>query len=240
MKAVILAGGLGTRLRPFTEAIPKPLLPIGEQSLLEIQIGQLKHYGFDEIYLATHYKANYIRNYLGDGARYGVRLTISEEQKPLGTAGPVTLLRDRLTEPFILMNGDILSTVDFRRMYDFARGIDADLCVGIKKLITPFAFGKITYDGDFVKHVEEKPLLETEVLAGIYVMRPGIFELIPHETYFNIDTLILKMLETGKPVAKHSITEVWLDIGQLPDYETAQEVYNDHFKAGPAGPADVP
>src|ERR1035437_7964673 len=105
-KAVILSGGLGTRLRPFTEVIPKPLLPIGEKAVLEIQIERLKKFGFDDIYLATNYKSEYIENFFGNGSRYGVKLTISKEAKPLGTAGPVKLLEDRLNDgPFVVMNG---------------------------------------------------------------------------------------------------------------------------------------
>ena len=120
MKAVILAGGLGTRLKPFTEIIPKPLLPIGEKSVLEIQIERLKKFGFDEIYLATNYKSDYIGNFFGDGSRYGVNLTISKEEKPLGTAGPLLLLKEQLADPFIVLNGDILSLIDFSKFYNFA------------------------------------------------------------------------------------------------------------------------
>ena len=233
MKAVILAGGLGARLKPFTEVIPKPLLPIGEKSLLEIQINRLKQYGFDEIYLATNYKSDYITGFFGDGSRYGVKLTISKEEIPLGTAGPVTLIKERLTEPFIVMNGDILSTIDFRKFYDFAFSIPADLCVGIKKIITPFAFGNVYSEGDFVTGIEEKPNIETEILAGIYLMKPGIFDIIPENTYYGMDDLILSMLKAGKSVAKYSIREIWLDIGQLPDYEKAQKIYENHFRADP-------
>ena len=120
MKVVILAGGLGTRLKPFTEVIPKPLLPIGEKSVLEIQIERLKKFGFDEIFLATNYKSQYIEGFFGDGSRYGVKLSISKEDKPLGTAGPLLLLKEQLTEPFIVMNGDILSLIDFSKLYEFA------------------------------------------------------------------------------------------------------------------------
>jgi NDP-sugar pyrophosphorylase family protein len=229
MQAVILAGGLGTRLHPFTQVIPKPLLPIGEKSLLEIQIEHLQKYGCTEIFLATNYKSDYVRNFFGDGSRYGVRLEISEEKIPLGTAGPVGLLRDRLREPFLLMNGDILSATNFRRMHDFALTKSADLTVGIKKLITPFAFGRITFDGDFVTHVEEKPTFEVMAIAGIYVMKPGIFGLIPENQYFGMDTLIKTMLNSGAPIAKYTIEEYWLDIGQIPDFERAQEVYREHF-----------
>lgn len=233
MKAVILAGGLGSRLRPFTEAIPKPLLPIGEQSLLEIQITRLKHFGVEEVFLATNYKSEYVRSFMGDGSRYGIKLTVSHEEKPLGTAGPVRLLREHLTEPFFLMNGDILSTVDFAKMYEFATCLESDLCVGIKKMITPFAFGNVFHEGNFVTGIEEKPNIETDIIAGIYVMKPGIFDHIPENTYFGMDHLILSMLDKKVPVAKYSIWELWLDIGQLPDYEKAQEIYEQHFKNGP-------
>src|SRR5512137_666060 len=135
MKAVILAGGLGTRLKPFTEVIPKPLLPIGEKSVLEIQIGRLKKYGFSEIFLATNYKSDYIKSFFGDGSRYGVNLVISKEEKPLGTAGPLLLLKEQLTEPFVLMNGDILSLIDFSSLFDFALRQESLLTISIKKEI---------------------------------------------------------------------------------------------------------
>ncbi len=118
MKAVILAGGLGQRLRPFTEVIPKPLLPIGEKAILEIQIENFNKYGFDEIYLATNYKSDYIKNFFGDGSQFGVKLKVSKEDIPLGTAGPLLLLKDQLQEPFIIMNGDILSSFNFKKFYD--------------------------------------------------------------------------------------------------------------------------
>ena len=117
MKAVILAGGLGKRLKPFTEAIPKPLLPIGEKSIIEIQILRLKKYGFTDIYLATNYKSEYIKSFLGSGKQFGVKITVSKEEKPLGTCGPLTLLKDNLQSPFLVINGDILTTINFERLY---------------------------------------------------------------------------------------------------------------------------
>ncbi|MCT7468654.1 sugar phosphate nucleotidyltransferase [Aliarcobacter cryaerophilus] len=230
MKAVILAGGLGTRLKPFTEAIPKPLLPVGEKSVMEIQIERLRDYGFDEIYLATNYKSQYIENYFGDGSRYGVKLTISKEEKRLGTAGPLLLLKDELTEPFLVMNGDILTLVDFKKMYDFAMKQDSLLTVSVKKEITPFAFGNIDFEGDFVTNIQEKPDIEMFILAGIYIMKPEIFNFFPQDEYFGMDTLMLDMLAKKEPITKHLITEYWLDIGRVADYEKAQEIYEEHFK----------
>jgi NDP-mannose synthase len=230
MIAVILAGGLGSRLRPFTQAIPKPLLPVGEKSVLEIQIERLKKFGFDEIVLATNYKSAYIENFFGDGSRYGVRLTVSKEDEPLGTAGPLTLLRKRLTEPFLVMNGDILTLIDFARFYRFALRMNTMLTLAIKKLITPYAFGNIFFDGNYVTHIEEKPDLVTYALAGIYVMKPEVMKYIPANQSSGMDTLILKMLGQKMPIAKYEMTEYWLDIGQLTDFEKAQSVYDTYFK----------
>lgn len=230
MKAVILAGGLGTRLRPFTEIIPKPLLPIGEKSVLEIQIERLKKYGFDEIFLATNYKADYLERFVGDGAQYGVNITISKEETPLGTAGPLMLLRDKLTEPFVVMNGDILSLLDFGALYEFARQKQAWLTLAIRQHITPYAFGDIFFEGDRITGIEEKPNIVKYILAGIYVMRPEIFNVIPPNTYFGMDMLIKEMLGRNLPVVKYEMTEYWLDIGQITDYEKAQDIYRKHFK----------
>lgn len=232
MKAVILAGGLGTRLRPFTEVIPKPLLPIGEKSVLEIQIERLKKFGFDEIFLATNYKSEYIKNFFGDGSRLGVKLKISKEEKPLGTAGPLLLLKEELNEPFIVMNGDILSLIDFKKLYDFSNSINSLLTISIKKEVLPFAFGNIFFEGDYVTDIREKPNIVTYILAGIYVMKPEIFELFPENVYFGMDTLIKKMLDNKLPIAKFELKEYWLDIGRINDYEKAQEIYNSHFNNG--------
>jgi NDP-mannose synthase len=222
VKAVILAGGLGTRLKPFTESIPKPLLPIGEKAVLEIQIERLKKHGFNEIILATNYKSTYIENYFGDGSRYGVNLKISKEEKKLGTAGPLSLLKSELIDPFLVMNGDILSLVNFSKLYDFSVMHSSPLTVSIKKEITPFAFGNISFSGDLVTDIEEKPNLELYILAGIYVMTPDIFNFIPDNQYYGMDNLILDMLKLNHPVIKYLINEYWLDIGRLSDYEQAQ------------------
>jgi NDP-mannose synthase len=229
MKAVILAGGLGTRLKPFTETIPKPLLPVGEKAILEIQIERLKKYGFDKIYLATNHKSDYIKNFFGDGARYGVKLIISKENKPLGTAGPIKLLQDHLTEPFIVMNGDILTLIDFTSLYEYAKEKDTCLTISIKREVTPFEFGNICFKGDFVTDIEEKPDLITYILAGIYVMTPEIFDYIPEDKYFGMDHLIKQLLAEDKPIAKYEMSEYWLDIGRASDYEKANEFYNKHM-----------
>jgi NDP-sugar pyrophosphorylase family protein len=230
MKAIILAGGLGTRLKPFTETIPKPLLPVGEKAIMEIQMERFKQHGFDVIYLATNYKSEYIQNFFGDGSRYGVQLHISKEKKPLGTAGPVKLLQNEFTEPFVVMNGDILSLIDFSKLYQFANEKKSILTLAIKKEIMPFEFGNIFFTDDFVTGIEEKPDLITYILAGIYVMTPDIFNYIPEDEYYGMDSLIKTLLNKHIPVAKYEMTEYWLDIGRVADYEKAQAVYEKHFK----------
>ncbi len=231
MKAIILSGGLGTRLKPFTEVIPKPLLPIGEKAVLEIQIEHLKANGFDHIFLATNYKSDYIENFFGNGDKYGVKLTISKEDKPLGTAGPVKLLQNQLNdEPFLVMNGDILTLLPYRKLYDFACTKETLLTIGTKDIFTPFQFGNIHTEGDFVIGIEEKPNIKTTILAGIYIFKPEILDLIPDNTMYNMDKLIIDMLAKGLPISHYPIQEYWLDIGQVGDYEKAQNIYKEHFQ----------
>lgn len=222
--AVILSGGLGTRLQPFTYVIPKPLLPIGEKAVLEVQIEKLKKYGFNNIILATNYKGEYIENFFGDGKRYGVNLTISKEEKPLGTAGPIKLIEDKLSKPFLVMNGDILTLLNFDKFYNYAINNKAALTVGIKKIIMPYAFGNISFNGDRVTNIEEKPEIITYALAGVYIMTPQILKYIPDGRLYGMDSLIKDLLAKDEIIKKYEIEDYWLDIGRSDDYEKAQGV----------------
>lgn len=235
MKAVILAGGLGTRLRPFTEVIPKPLLPLGDKSILEHQILSLSKAGFTDVYLATNYKSDLIEAYLGDGSRYGLAVHVSKEDKPLGTAGPIRLLADKLREPFVVMNGDILTKLDFGVFRQAGAADRALLTVGTKIITTPFRFGNVIVDqSGAITQVEEKPDFKLEILAGIYCMHPGIFEFIPQGTFFGMDLLIKTLLDRGQRVSRYLIQEYWLDIGQVEDYSKARDLYSKNFEeAGP-------
>ncbi|MCE5252286.1 NTP transferase domain-containing protein [bacterium] len=229
MKAVILAGGLGTRLKPFTEIIPKPLLPIGESSVLEIQIRNLSASGFNDVFIATNYMSEYIKAYLGNGSKYGVTLTFSTETQPMGTCGPLTLLKEHLQEPFLLMNGDILTNLNFNRAYKASKKIDASLVVVTKEILLPFNFGKVICKDNFIVEVQEKPNFKHEILSGIYFMHPDIFRFIPEDTYYGIDSLIMDMLRKGEKIGRYLMKEYWLDIGQFTDYQDAQEAYKKHF-----------
>jgi NDP-mannose synthase len=228
-QAVILAGGLGTRLQPFTQVIPKPLLPVGESSVLEIQILSLKKAGIFEIFIATNYMSEYVEAFLGDGSKYGVSITFSKETRPLGTCGPLGLLREKLEGPFLLMNGDILTTLNFEYAFDFAQKTEADLVVVTKEITTPFNFGKVVAKGDFITDIEEKPDFKLEILSGIYILKPPVLEMVPIGEYFGIDTLIKEMIKRKKNVGRYLMKDYWLDIGRVDDYQTAQDAYKKYF-----------
>lgn len=231
MKAVILAGGLGTRLKPFTEVIPKPLLPIGEKSIIEVQIEHLKKHGFNEIIIATNYKSKYVESYLGDGSNYEVKIKFSIEEKRLGTVGPLSLLKDELTEPFILMNGDILSKANYTDIYEFSvNHCDSPLTVVTKEIITPFRFGSVETEGDFLLNVEEKPDLKIEIVAGIYVIKPEIFNFIPHNERYDMNLLLESLLANNKPVTRYLLNDYWLDIGKYDDYSKARDDFNEFLQ----------
>ncbi len=230
MKAVILAGGLGERLRPLTQAIPKPLLPIGEQSLLEIQIINLSKHGIREVLIATNYKSHYIENFIGDGSDLGASIYYSQEKKPLGTCGPLSLLRRQLDAPFVMMNGDILTNLDFGRFCETASADPAELTVVTKAIHTPFNFGSVASEGPRIIGLEEKPELLSEIVAGIYFIRPELLRHVPDDTYFGIDKLIQQMLAEGEPVGRYLMNEYWLDIGAIDDYSEAETAYREHFQ----------
>ena len=139
------------------------------------------------------------------------------------------LLKDKLGDSFVVMNGDILTLIDFDKFFMFAQAQQSLLTVAIKKMITPYAFGNIYFEGDHVTHIEEKPDMVSYILAGIYVFKSGIFDLIPDGEYFGMDMLIKKMIQQKQPIMKYELEEYWLDIGQIKDYEKAHDIYNEHF-----------
>lgn len=230
MKAVILAGGLGTRLKPFTQVIPKPLLPVGESSVLEIQLLTLKEHGVKDVFIAINYLSDFVKAYIGDGSKFGLSVHFSHEDMPLGTCGPVGLLKEYLDEPFLLMNGDVLTTLNFKKAYDFAVSLGTELTVITTELVTPFSFGKVIGNEKYITQLQEKPDITFEILAGIYVLTPEIFKMIPENQYYGIDSLIKDMMAKNKKVGKYLMKEYWLDIGQVHHYDVAQSAYNEHFK----------
>ena len=225
MKAVILAGGLGERLRPLTKIIPKPLLPVGEQSVLEITLLAMKNHGIKEISVALNYQSELFRAFLGDGNRWGLTIYCSQEQTPLGTAGPLRLFAERLTEPFIVMNGDILTSLDFRSIMKSHVDSGALLTVATKELSLPLRYGIVDTKQGRIYSIREKPNLYAEVVAGIYVCNPSILSIIPEGKTYSMIDVMKHLLDNQMLVHHYPLHDYWLDIGQMEDYERAQELY---------------
>jgi len=220
--AVIMAGGEGRRLRPLTESTPKPLVLVGGRPLVEIMIGRLRQSGITDIIVAVHHKSEMIRERLGDGSRLGVRIGYALEPKPLGTMGALPLVRDRLTQPFFVVNADILTTCDFRAMWEFHRGQErAAMTVGVSTHQVDIPYGEFTLHGPRVTRVEEKPRKEFPVNAGIYLLDPSVIEIIPAGEYFDATDMIRSLLDRDCVVAAHLIREYWLDVGRPHDLEQA-------------------
>lgn len=223
MKAVLLVGGLGTRLRPLTFSIPKPLLPIGEVPVLQIIIEQLSEAGIDEIILATGYQAELIHAFCGDGSRFGVTVTYVKEEIPLGTAGPLSLVRNRFEadEYFILMNGDVLTKLDFRAFLDFGKIQQRELTVGYTRHVYRSPFGVLTVADDQVRDVVEKPSHEYLVSAGIYCLKGSALQWVPDARFFTVPDLIRRLLADGRPIGAYLIRDVWIGLESVAHFEEA-------------------
>ena len=211
MKAIVLAGGQGNRLRPYTFTVPKPLLPLGDRPLLEYIIEQLARCSVKDLILALGYQAELIRAYCGDGSRFGVRITYVTETKPLGTAGPIALCRPHLeaNEPFLLMNGDIVTQLDFARLAAFHREKKAQLTIGYVHHTYQSPFGVLDLKGDEVAGVVEKPSITQPVSAGIYCISPEAARLVPDDAVLTMPELADKVRAGGGKVMAYRIGEFW-------------------------------
>lgn len=228
MKAVIMAGGLGERLRPFTTIIPKPLLPIGEKSILEITIQRLKLFGCEEVIIATNYKSDLFEKYFNFISGLDIKINFSKEKEPLGTAGPLKLVENMLKEPFIVMNGDILTNMNFSELKEIHVNKNAKLTVATKEVQMPLHYGVVeSEDGFIVTNIKEKPSIIAEINAGIYFMNPEIIKEIP-DGYYNMTDLIQKLLSKKMTIVKYNIKDYWLDIGQMDSYKKAQEDFEKY------------
>lgn len=222
MKAVILAGGLGVRLNPLTKVFPKPLLPVGEKSILEITINRLSSFGFDDIIIATNYKTEMFENFK-NSLKVKANIKISKEDKMLGTAGPLKLVKDELTEPFLVINGDILTDLDFKKLIENHKNKNASFTLVSKRISLPLHYGVVKHKDGRVMDLEEKPLVEEEINAGIYVLDPKVLEFIPDNESYHMTDLIKELIKNGYNVQKHTLTDYWLDIGMMKDYERANK-----------------
>ena len=232
---MILVGGLGTRLRPLTFSIPKPLLPVGEKPILQIIIEQMKSAGVEDIVLATGYQAELIRAFCGDGSKFRVNISYVHEQKPLGTAGPLSLARQQYLdqESILLMNGDIVTKLDLAEFIRAGTRSDCDLTVGYTKYIYRSPFGVLSIADDTVRAIAEKPSHEYSISAGIYCVRPKALDFVPEDTFFTMPDLMKKLISAGRRVGAYYIRDCWIGLESVEHFEEAiKELHKVPSEAG--------
>lgn len=219
-----MAGGLGTRLRPLTYAIPKPLLPIGDRPILEILLIQLGRAGCTRAFISTGYKGDLIKSYFGDGHRFGLGLRYVDEKEPLGTAGALCLIRDELTAPFVMLNGDILTRFDFGAFYRQHCESGADFTAAAVRHEIQIPYGVIRGNGAAIEAVVEKPVETRLVLGGIYAVSPPALAHLPADVArVDVPELIGRIIGGGGRVMHQTIDAFWIDVAKLDDFERARQ-----------------
>jgi NDP-sugar pyrophosphorylase family protein len=230
MQAIILAGGKGTRLKPFTISFPKPLVPIGDYPILEIIIRQLARFGFDRITISTGHLAELIEAYFGDGRRWGVAIEYVRENTPLNTAGALKLVQ-KCDDNFLVMNGDILTTLDYRSFFETHLTKGAMATVANKVRDSKIDFGVLKYGEDgFLRDYVEKPVYTFSVSMGVYVLSKACQNLIKPGESLGMPDLLMRITNSGQKVYCHKSDCYWLDIGRVDDYEKAQDEFETHKK----------
>jgi NDP-sugar pyrophosphorylase family protein len=225
MRAVILAGGKGTRLLPYTTIIPKPLMPVGDRPILELIIRQLKHYGFSRVTMAVGHLAELIEAYFGDGNKYGIKIDYSREDEPLGTIGSLSLI-DMLDTTFLVMNGDVLTNLDYSKLVDFHMRNHAAATIAAYNKEVKVDLGILEMDEGFeLKEYIEKPTLKYDVSMGIYMFEPEILSFIEPNKYLDFPDLIQTLMKDNRKVMAFPFDGYWLDIGRHDDYVRAQEEF---------------
>jgi len=224
VRAVIMAGGAGTRLRPLTYKIPKPMLPVGNRPLLEVIVSRLREAGVREVVVTTRYKASMILDHFGDGSRFGVDMSYIWELEPGGTAGSLAMLEPS-DKAVLVTNGDVLTRIDYRAALEFHRENRADMTVTVRQHEVTVPYGVVDTDGVNIRGIAEKPVIRHFINAGVYLLEPHVTELVPRDRVFHMTDLIEAVIGHGGTVVGFPVRENWIDIGQMADYEAAQEAY---------------
>ena len=228
MQAIILAGGKGTRLKPFTTILPKPLMPLGDLPILEIIIKQLHYYGITNIVLAVGHLSELLRAYFGDGGKWGVHITYSYEKEPLGTAAPLKLI-DYLEDDFFVLNGDILTNLVFTDLYNFHLESNSLCTIATYNKEVKIDLGVLTINiQNEITNYIEKPKYTYSVSMGIYVFRKKAVDYIPNDSYFDFPELIKLLIHYNQTVKSYNFDGYWLDIGRKDDYEIALDEFELH------------
>ena len=224
-RAIVLAGGKGTRLSPFTFVLPKPLLPIGQRPILDIVLSQLSAAGCAHATICVGYLAPLIETYCGDGARWGLRVDYFREDAPLGTVGALGQIRDLPADGFLLMNGDVLTDLSYPRLLDLHRASGADLTIATFRRVVKDELGVLEVDGDRVVAYHEKPEHEYLVSMGVYAFSPRAAERVAAGERLDFPDLVQRLLADGRPVRVHVHDGYWLDIGRHDDFARANEEF---------------
>lgn len=227
---VIMAGGQGKRLRPYTENTPKPMLRVGAQPMLETIIGQLMRHGFRRFYLSVNYMAEVIIEHFGDGAAFGADIRYLREDRPLGTAGALSLIEDELHHPLIAINGDVLNLIDFSSLLGFHhdQGSLATMCVRDSEFQIPF--GIVNIEAGAITSIVEKPSHKHFINAGVYVLEPKALEYLPQDTRFDMPDLFNTVIKDGHKAAAFPLGEYWADIGNPEDLKQANREFETNFQ----------
>ena len=226
MKAVILAGGKGQRLVPYSRIIPKPLMPIGDMPILEIMLRQMKHGGFNNVVLAVGYLATLLQTFFSDGSRLGLNISYSFEEEPLGTAGPLSQL-EGLDSACLVTNGDILTTLKFNDLVQYHKAQSAALTIAMHKRKSTIDLGIIQCDGNNrVVGYTEKPTYNFLVSMGIYMFDPRVLSFIPYKKHLDFPDLILRLLDSDEKVVGYPFDGYWQDLGRSDDYTKATEDFD--------------
>lgn len=226
---VLMAGGLGSRLQPLTNNCPKPMLPVGNKPLLETILENFIEYGFHKFYISLNYMGEVIKAYFGDGSRWDVEIAYLEEDRKLGTAGALSLLPEKPSHPMLVMNGDVLTKVNFRQLLEFHLEHRAQATMCVREYDFQVPYGVVKIDKQRIIGVDEKPVQHFFVNAGIYVLDPSIMELIPQNAYYDMPSLFERLIQRGDETSAFPIREYWLDIGQLADYDRANGEFMQIF-----------
>ena len=226
---VLMAGGLGTRLRPLTHANPKPLLRIGDKPIIQTIIENFVAQGFYNFKICINYHGDKIRAYLGNGSKWGIDIEYIEEQKRLGTAGALSLLQDRPEQPFFVMNGDILTKVDFVRLIGFHEKQQNKATMCVREYRYQIPYGVVKLDNHRILRLKEKPIQYYNVNAGIYLLEPDVLDVIPRNEYFDMTSLFEQLINHNIQVGSFPLTEYWMDVGRMEDFEQADTEYFEQF-----------
>lgn len=234
-RAVILAGGRGTRLAPYTTVLPKPLLPVGDIAILEVVLRQLRFFGIQRVTIAVGYLGELLMAYLGDGRRFALSVDYSREEEPLGTAGPLKLIPD-LDDTFLVMNGDLLTTLDYQALVEFHRRHEAVSTIAVFSRPVHIDLGIVEMNEDQrLTGYIEKPTLHYQVSMGVYVFEPVVLDHIPYGEYLDFPDLVKRLIAADQSVLGYLHDGYWLDLGRREDYEKAVhdfEQMRDKFLPG--------